>query len=303
MSDTLELVLKERKPDIANTTIRNYAANIRRVRRALGEDFSRERLREWLEELNKPAVALTILASLTALHGSRYGALMDKYNILREDVLDSQRMSRVQSENWTTVANIKKMLRRMYEDVRTFDLLRLKTNNVQKYRLLVAFISFSIHHEYHFRNDLPTFKVSRTVSEMDKRSNYFVMANSSFYLRNFKTSRAFARNGYKLPLVFKCSKVLAKLIRGYLRVKPESPWLISKLNGDPFTKNSFSNLLTGASKRRLDVRLGTTQLRHIYISEFIKTAPTIKQRRALALRMQQLSLLTQERYRKLPDIE
>ena len=296
-------VIREKKKNITDSTVSTYAYNIARVKRALGNNFSAAQLDVYLRGLENPPLATVLLASLSAI-GLRFEKLMDEYTIKANDVLDRQRKSKTESKNWITEKDLKRMHRRMAEDVKTHRLFETGGETRSSFRALQAHIAFLILHELHFRNDLPTFKVARVLGDVETRGNWYVVSQGLFLLRNFKTKRSFQRRGIKLPLRLAISKRLKRKLRDFCSVKPESDFLFSDFSGKvQMSKSSFHTLITGASKRYLNVRLGTTQLRHLYISWFDKKSPTIVQRRTLARRMQQLSLETQLRYVRLDETE
>ena len=221
---------------------------------------------------------------------------MDKYNVLNNNKLDLQRKSKTQQANWVKMRDIKRMHRRMTEDIKTHKLLSAGPKNASEFRLLQAYVAFLILDEIHFRNDLNSFKLANTVFDSKDNSNYFVISRMEFSIVNFKLKRSFQRRGIKLPLKFGVSKKLAKILRQFLKVKPNSEYLFSTFSGEKLPKNSIRNILTGASKRYLNVRLGTTMLRHLYISEFDKSRPTLAQRRIFLRKCLQLNVEQQLRY-------
>ncbi len=82
----------------------------------------------------------------------------------------------------------------------------------------------------------------------------------------------------------------------YLAKKPESPWFFCDRSGAQINRSQYNAIMTGTSKRYLGLRLGSTMLRHIYLSEFEATNPTLAQRLKRMRRMLQTTVRTQLRY-------
>ena len=134
-------------------------------------------------------------------------------------------------------------------------------------------------------------KTTRKATEKDK--NYYVASTGTLVLNRFKTHRSFARRGL-LPLKLDVKRTTKRVIAEYLR-NVEGDYLFS-MTGAKLTKQAHNNILIAHSHRYLGVRVGTTMLRHIVLSEFDKKNPSLKERKAQMKRMQQLSLETQMSY-------
>ena len=273
----LDEFLHNQRPSLKKETIVRYRNSILRVQKKLGENFSLEMLDDWLSTL-KPGAATRILSALLLntlgdrVH-SKYKRLFDKYNKEVTRVWSEQKFSEREKKHWTSVKRIRHMLRRMKEDVTTHKLLTRDLNSIE-FNLLRAYVMFSIHHEFQVRNDMRYVRVLRTQSELKggakADSNYYVITSGVFIYYRFKTQRAFQRKG-DWPVHLQCSKRLQKLLRAYVKNKPQSPFLFSDAKGDPLSGSTYSNIMTGASKRYIGVRLGPTALRKLYLSEFEKT--------------------------------
>ncbi len=124
-------------------------------------------------------------------------------------------------------------------------------------------------------------------------------------MNKFKTAKKFEKRGL-LPLVFTPSRPLANLLRKYILVRNKQDFdhkfLISNLKGKPFTK-SFTNWFTSMTFKYVGKKLGTSMLRKIYITEFLKSNPSLKQKQVFMQKCMQLSLETHESYGRfyLPD--
>ena len=208
----------------------------------------------------------------------------------------SQKPTESQLKNVTTLKHIKRMLRRMREDVVTHKLLKKpwgSLNTVQK-RLVIAYVSFVLLVDVTMRSDLNSLEVVKTSSRAtEKDTNYYIASTGTLVLNRFKTHRSFARRGL-LPLKIGVKATTKRIIAEYLR-NVNSRFLFS-MNGAKMNKQTHNNILIAHSHRYLGVRVGVTMLRHIVLSEFDKKNPSLKERKVQMKKMQQLSIETQMSY-------
>ena len=291
--DALATFFKEKRPDLADSSVRTYVNAVKRVVKKLGMEFQVEELDKWLETMSPAQARNTLTPFLmwrkASPHDTHYRALFDKYNSATE----TSRLNRVASDreakNWTSVKAIRGAIRRMGQDSKVLGL--------KDYRLFLAHFIFRVHDELHLRNDLPSVRIVSAPGEMDEKHkhNYYVLAEKKIYFFHFKTRRAF-QCLKDWPVALPVSPNLGRFIRRYIREKPESPWLVCDPEGRPLSKSTFSAIMTGASKRYLGIRLGSTMLRRIYLSEFEKSGPSLRQRKAELRRMLQTKIETQLSY-------
>ena len=148
------------------------------------------------------------------------------------------------------------------------------------------------------RNDLPSVKVIDTTADFKMGMNAYVVSKGELWMSDFKTARAFRVRGL-LPVQLKLQKSLRLFIFRYLRhraTKIKSKFLICTEDGRPFSKGSFRNLMISSSEKYLGVRVGSTMLRHIVLSEFLKRNPSLAERRKMMRSMMQTSIETQLSY-------
>ena len=292
---TLEKLFREKKPDVSGETIRTYAHSYRRIVHHVGPNVEKRALDEYLEELN-PVIARNLLTAVVVLKGDGYRQIFDKYTAKAETIMGLQTKSPQQQKNWTSLRHIKRMISRMKENISVHKLFEEKTVLSRKtFRLLTAFISWMLHSEIPMRNDLPTVRLVYTTAETNAVRNFFVVSTRKLHLSQFKTASHFRKRGL-LPLRFSLTKKLTNLLFLYLKKKPESDYLISNLDGSKLTKSSYHNLLTSSSYQYLGVRLGSTMFRHIVLSEFEKSRPSLRQRKEMMRKMQQLKIERQISY-------
>ena len=279
-------IIRANKPHITNSSINTYVAHIKRVRKVSPELREGEVLK-YLDTL-KPTIANQLISAIVALkpefavHVARYRKTAEQ---LRLD--NAQKSTAKQRENWVTVASIKRAVRLMRREINQF--------GFRDHRLGMAYLTWAIMLEHTMRNDLPSVKIAQTTADYKDGGNFYIVSKGELWMSDFKTKRAFKNRGL-LPLKLKLQKSLKMFILKYIRQRKPSDYLISHDNGRPFSKAGFRNLMTSSSERYLGKRVGSTMLRHIVLSEFLKRDPSLKERRAKARSMMQTSLETQMSY-------
>ena len=285
--------IKRNKPDLSPNSVITYVAHIKRVR-IHAPELSGKKVLKYLDGL-KPHIANQLISAVVARyprfrqHVTRYRKLAEKY---RDE--NAQKGTEKQRENWTSIASIKRAVRLMRRELKQFGFTRDS-------RLTMAFLSWSIMLEHTMRNDLPSLKIAETSKDAGGPENYYVVSLGQIWLNKFKTAKAFKRRGL-LPLKLQLKKPLKLLIMRYLRSRKDSNFLISQPDGRPFSKSAFRNLLLNSSKKYLGVKIGSTQMRHIVLSEFLAKDPSLLQRKSMARSMQQIKLETQLSY-QIRDID
>ena len=127
--------------------------------------------------------------------------------------------------------------------------------------------------------------------------NHYV--NGKFYFSKFKTSKAFARKN-QLPLTFTPSKGLKSLLRKYIAVREaqgfDNAYMIVNKKGKRFNSSTFNQFMSDTTFKYIGKRLGTSQLRKIYVTEHLMSNPTLWAKKQMARDMMQTKLETHEGY-------
>ena len=143
---------------------------------------------------------------------------------------------------------------------------------------------------------------TRTTSATTDSGNWYVHTTGTVVLRQFKTARSFQRRGM-LPLYLGVHVRTLKVLNRFLQSREfDGRWLFCLSPNKQLTKTQHSTILTSHSYRYLGVRLGTTMLRHLVLSEFERRNPTLKERKSKMKRMQQLVIETQMSYAWRDDV-
>jgi len=289
--ETLENLFRTKKPNLASRSLATYVNTIMRIQREVGQPNEVE-LEEWLDVM-KPTQARNFMTPIMIMYDGRHRRLFDKYNAAANRDLDQQRLSPAEMRHWVDKKSIKRMIKRLREDCQTHKVFASRGPEA-KWRLRQMYVLWSIHYELPWRNILNACRVVEKASEATDSKNYYCIREQSFLISVFKTKNIFKRNGHKLPLVHRVSAPLAMLIKKHV----DGEFLFTDMKGKPLSKNAYSNLLTGATKRYLAKRVGSSLWRHIYLTDWSRNTRTLVERRKMAFRFHQASLVTQMRYNR-----
>ena len=301
--ETLEELFRRKKPDIAQSSVTTYVNTVMRIQRELGQPTDEE-LEAWLNEM-KPTQARNLMTPLMIMYGEKHKRLFEKYNVLADSDLDQQRLSASEMRHWVQKKSIKRMLARLREDCNTHKVFS-GVSTEAKWRLRQMYVLWSIHFEFPWRNILNNCRIVPTRAGIDTKLNYYCVREQSFYISVFKTKSVFKRHGWTLPLIHRVSGPLSRIIfkhvskrefvRDFAAPLENVSALFCDVRGRSLSKNAYSNLLTGATKKYLAKRVGSSLWRHIWLTEWSRSHRTLKERRAAAFRFHQVSLVTQMRY-------
>ena len=290
----LETRFKQLKPNVRPATVKAYAASIRRLRK-ISPTLEYHAIAQYLKGL-PPTHASNLLTSVIVLEGrERFGHLYESFIADSDAVRGSQTFSKNELANWSNSRAMKRGLERVKFDVGRLELLTVKKHKPHPLQTLVQYLVLKFYSEFHWRSDLVSIRLGKHVGK-----NYY--HNGQFILNDFKTSRKFKARGL-LPLIFTPSRSLAQLLRKYIEVRDKQEldhdYLIFNKSLQPIKRDTFYKFLTRATFKYVGKKLGTSRLRHIYITEFLSGNPTLRAKQKMLRSMQQLSLETFESYGRL----
>ena len=110
-------------------------------------------------------------------------------------------------------------------------------------------------------------------------------------LNNYKTNKTFK----KVKIVI--DKELARIIRKYLKLNTTG-YLIINQKGVPLSRNTFSVYVRRMFKKYTGKKVGTSLLRHIFISKKLPKLKSVEEKKELADKMLH-SVTTQSLYEKI----
>jgi len=123
--------------------------------------------------------------------------------------------------------------------------------------------------------------------------NYFVISEGMFIFNNYKTSAVYGSQ--KIRISEELSEVLDRYLQEYIKIMKSGEDVHFLLANESGKKLEIRNAMTRLLHRALGKNIGSTALRHIYLSS--KYAETLKEQKADAEAMSH-SLATARAYIK-----
>jgi hypothetical protein len=290
----LEKQFKKLRPHLKSNSIKTYVSTIQRLKK-VDEHLDYRPISTFLKTL--PVTnAVTLLTPLIVLEGrTRFGRLYDSLVEDADKMRGQQRLTPTELNNWTSSLEIKKGIKRAKFEVSKLKILtnprELKPHDFQILQHLLVLTFYS---EFHFRSDLVSIKLGRHTGE-----NYYY--DGKIYLNQFKTDKQFARRGL-LPLIYEPSRSLKALLTRFIYIRSlqqiKHKHLIVNKMSKPVSRNTFYKYMSSIMFKYVGVRIGTSMLRHVYLTEFLSKNPNLEERKKMLRNMQQLSLETQMSYER-----
>lgn len=265
--EDVEASLKNKTP----VTQKAYIANIKNIKNQyfktpLGDySFIRDDGEKLINLINesikyKPATKKSFLISLHSISRGLNAKTEDifykemmRYKKLVEDNTSENTITEKQIENYDTMENLKKILKKMKEE--TFIEVRDK--------LLISLYLL----KPPLRNDFEGVKILK--KETDDKINYIIKQCSVylFYLNNYKTANTYGEKVIlyskdKDPLIY---KLLGKLI------KYKHDFLFTNEEGKPLSDNTISARVPLLFEKYFNKHITINTIRHIYESELIQS--------------------------------
>ena len=317
MDELKQKIMASRK--LREASIRTYLVNIKKLHQRMGKegdvtslDFLKDHdavmrtIKDTKLSSRKTALA-SIVVALSA-YGDKYDAVLKKY---RDDmysdaaeykkVIEGQRKSEREDKNWTTLKRLKSVLARMKKDLqergvfKRDELSRKEMGTLQQW--VVGMIYIGDDKNPPLRNDITPMAVIdlkdyRDLSDEALTKNYLVVQSRNkkfFSLGEYKTAGKYGLK--RIDLGGRLNSVMNIWLK-YNRSKS----LINNSKGEPMSPNGLTKLLNKTFEST-GKNIGSTLLRHIYITEKFPPTDTLKEKQAVADKMGH-STATQELYKK-----
>lgn len=279
--ENLKETIKKSRPNIKDTTIKSYEANLTKLKKMFdSDDYS------FLKDIDKVMEKIgdkhfttirnylnAIVILLSALnHDEKYDKLLKEYQSKRDDLNQQYedenatgKISEKQEKNFVPYEDIVGMINKMGQDLKGFKKRELSAKDKM---LLQIYIIYQIHIRLPMRNDVAGMEAitkrayNKLTQEEKKVKNYLVVEKGKMFmvLNKFKTSSKYEELRFDVP------KDLEKLLRSYLKINGMGV-LFKSSTGKELTRNQISQLLIKFSKRYLDGKsISTTMLRKIVLS-------------------------------------
>lgn len=293
--DDLRKAILQNKPDIKEISLNLYMRNIKILyKRITGEDEVKDlnfldKFETVIDSLDKYKVPTqrnyisSIITALQTTNNDIFPLYVEYYKELSGEYqkkIETQEKSEKQKENWTTIAELKKvknMYKKQVNEIIKLDKPTKKQIDIIQ-RYLVCMLYIGSKNNPPLRLDFAPMLV-RTIEDYDKESkkNILVIKNKSmfFHIADYKTVGKYGTKIIQIALP------LEKVIKIYLKYN-KTGFLLINTENTPMNANGLSKYLTKIFEPT-GKKISATMLRHIFLSD---TFPAdLKKREIIADKM------------------
>lgn len=300
-----EKIIREFKPELKDNSVKQYVTNLKTLSSIFKSDNYKylddppnviEKLNttinpktsELYNFLTKRNILNAVIVFLQAHHNplkiedylderiEDYIDERDKYNKEYGKQQQKGTKSDHQKKNWVELEEIYKMLNTMNDEIKPIKKANMEWKDMSKAQrnLIQAYTIFSIYVRMPMRNDVAGMEaISKReynkLTEKDKEDNNYLVVERTdlwFVLNEYKTVKK-----YKEKKLLIKDPILKRTLRYYLKQKGHGQLFTTAVSSasevsDPLTRNALSKLLIRTSEKYLNKKIGTTMLRHIYVS-------------------------------------
>jgi hypothetical protein len=277
---SLAELIKERKKGISDNSVKTYVSLLKSLY-YLKHDKSKEIDPKWFS--NQDEIIELLKDKTPSSRKTTYSALVcitddnDKYrkNMMEDAMvynkhISSQTKSETQKENWKTFDEVKKIYESNYAKVKPL-LNSGEELNKKDYSTLEDFIILSLTCGYWIpprrSQDWVDFKIKNF---NPKEDNCIIKGN--FVFNKYKTAKFYHEQLVEIP------KGLKLIISKWVKIN-KGDWLICDHYGKQLTNVKLSQRL---NKIFDGLKISTSMLRHIYLSDKLKDVPKLQELEKLA---------------------
>lgn len=289
--ELLRKTIKDNKPSIGDSTLRTYSSMLNSFYYKHHEKGSVIKL-SWFGDQTKIIGLLkdtnvntrkTMLAALIALEKNNdlfKKAMMKDIDSKKEEI-ETQTKSVTQQENWMEYSEI--ISKVDTERTKCMPLLVSKSGELDAGEMskLTLFIILCLTTGKYIppRRNMD-WNLMKYKNYDEKKDNYVDIDpyknTYNFVFNKYKTDKTYSGQVIEIPVA------LRPILMDYLRHKDaDSDYLLTKRNGNSFQNNDIGKLLETFFKKRI----GTSMLRHIYLSNLYKDVPALEQMNKTAAEM------------------
>lgn len=220
-------------------------------------------------ESTKKAMISTIVSTLSLIKDkSSYKKVYTYwFNRMMEKVheskgIDTTRMTPKQEQNWLSWDVVLAHEKRLHDEVLEID--KKKVLNPIDWNTVLAYMVLSLYTKFSPRRNLDyqVMKIAKNITQTNNKNfNYFVVDTSEFIFNKYKTANSHGEQKFEVPAE------LVNAIHLYLKVHPAKTKIpfhfLVQFDGSPLPSvNSITRILN----KIFGKNVGTTMLRHIYLS-------------------------------------
>lgn len=308
MEEIGEKIMKGR--NLRPSTLKTYLFNLNKLHKKMFEnkeikdlDFllNTDKVIDTLADLKlttQKTYLASIVVALDAMKQKKYEKALDKYREIMidniktyNDELKEQQKSETQDKNWTSMKNLKKVIKKYEKDLIEKGIFKKEKETLtRKDRdLLQKWLVGSL---YVIDNKNPPLRLDYTPLEIVSLKEYNNLPDKDLESKNYlvnasRNKKFFSFGEYKTKKTYGIKKIdlgskLNTVMNLYLRLHLNK-YLILNNRDEPMSPNGLSKYITKIfepSGKTITANL----LRHIYISEFM-TGPTLKEKTELSEKM------------------
>jgi hypothetical protein len=281
MEQNLKELIRKQKPDVKDSTINQYLANLKSLIKMFGNDNFKflqkpDDVMEKLESKHYTTKRNFLNAIIIYLQAKDEDAeLIKEYQDQRDDYNEqykkdqSGKISEKQKNNFVSLSVILDMLKKMEKDLRASKVKSKPTLKIYDKDLLNAYTIFSLLVNYPIRNDMADMtiisKASYNKLKEDDKNNYLVRGKGGMFLvlNDYKTNKVYGRKKIELE------KGTRMKLNSFIKImgKKDGDILFTSNTGKALSRNSISQLLMKWSKHYLNKSISTQMMRKIVVSE------------------------------------
>jgi hypothetical protein len=264
--------LKEKRPNLSVSSARTYTSLLLSIYNKLegegGLEFfkNHEKIKEYIKTLEKPQTRKTALSSLFVL---------TKIESYRDDMMtDIKVVNDFYKEQRHNPERVKKL--KSYEEIVAMhnnikEKYKLNQTNEHLVELLISYLCSGVLGE-----ELPPRRVLdyslMKIRNFDKNNDNYI-SGGKMYFNQYKTKDRYGSQMIEIP------KELNSLINKWKKIN-KSDYLLVNVDGNPFTSSSLSKKIS-----RLFDGVSIDMLRSIFLSNYYKDMPKLKEMEELARKM------------------
>ena len=288
--------IQDFKPNVKNNSIMTYINNLKKVCREIsGKDKKDCYLGnlKWLDGFEKVMKTIDdeplntrknrLIAIVVALKATEADKdLIEKYTkemtkLAEEgDARDKeQKLTDKQKANWVDYNELIKLTETLFDRIRDQGLLKKDKLTRKQYTLFQDYIMLRTYLTFTWRNDFAEMKViSNEEKDDDGKNNFLIQKNGipeKFILNQYKTEKKYGKKSVEIP------DKLSKVIKKFLKFNKSGYFLTLQDGIRAITPNGITKAFNRLFQNELGKTISTSLLRHIVISHFRASDPTIKE--------------------------
>ena len=269
-TEEYETLVKQHRPNLKPISVHTYAVSLKSIEPEGSENakwiedtkYVLKQLEKYKETTRKNTLnALIVVGGATA----KYVAERDKYNELYAEQSKAHKKTESQEKNWVEWPDYLAMVSEMKSDLAEQEEAKDWTwRETLRYQDYVIALLYSF---YPLRNDFGDVEVvsksafNNTTHEEREKQNYLIkeQAKMSLVLNEYKTSKKYGEKTIEIdPAIRKVLLLWFKHNR--------SGFLLADKKGNALGSNGITKSLAKVGLQRLQKRLGSSLLRHSYLS-------------------------------------